>query len=248
VVLAILVANEVRAQENCGEFKITEAQRRYSNGNFNDVFLLLNPCLEDGFTNNEKVVAYKLTAQSYLAIDSLGKATDAIRKMLLLNPSYEPEGDLAVSVKFARIVNFLKNATDRVIQVSSVSKKLEDINKAPATVMVLTSEEIVQRGYIDLEALFNDLPGFDVSRTYGSTYSNIYQRGYRSSNTDRTLFMINGIEENDFWGNFVYWNRQFPITNVSRIEIVYGPASTMYGANAFLGVVNVITKQPFDDN
>ncbi|MEO6286367.1 MAG: TonB-dependent receptor [Dyadobacter sp.] len=245
-VLAILVAGEVRAQENCGEFKITEAQRRYSNGNFNDVFLLLNPCLEDGFTNNEKVVAYKLTAQSYLAIDSLGKATDAIRKMLLLNPSYEPEGDLAVSTKFARIVNFLKNATDRVIQVSSVSKKLEDINKAPATVMVLTSEEIVQRGYIDLEALFNDLPGFDVSRTYGSTYSNIYQRGYRSSNTDRTLFMINGIEENDFWGNFVYWNRQFPITNVSRIEIVYGPASTMYGANAFLGVVNVITKQPAD--
>jgi outer membrane receptor for ferrienterochelin and colicins len=245
-VLAILVAGEVRAQENCGEFKITEAQRRYSNGNFNDVFQLLNPCLEDGFTNNEKVVAYKLTAQSYLAIDSLGKATDAIRKMLLLNPSYEPEGDLAVSTKFARIVNFLKNATDRVIQVSSVSKKLEDINKAPATVMVLTSEEIVQRGYIDLEALFNDLPGFDVSRTYGSTYSNIYQRGYRSSNTDRTLFMINGIEENDFWGNFVYWNRQFPITNVSRIEIVYGPASTMYGANAFLGVVNVITKQPAD--
>lgn len=246
LLLAILVTGEVRAQENCGEFKITEAQRRYTNGNFQDVFALLNPCLENGFTTNEKAVAYKLIAQSYLAIDSLEGATISIRQMLLVNPSYEPDGDLSVSTKFARIVNFLKNATDRVIQVSSVSKKLEDINKAPATVMVLTAEEIVQRGYIDLEALFNDLPGFDVSRTYGSTYSNIYQRGYRSSNTDRTLFMINGIEENDFWGNFVYWNRQFPITNVSRIEIVYGPASTMYGANAFLGVVNVITKQPTD--
>lgn len=232
--------------QDCGAFKIGEAQKRYGNGNFTDVFTLLNPCIESGFSNNEKAVAYKLIAQTYLAMDSLESGTRAIREMLLLNPSYEAEGDLSVSTKFARIVNLLKNATDRVIQVSSVSKKLEDINKAPATVLVLTGEEIAQRGYIDLEALFNDLPGFDVSRTYGSTYSNIYQRGYRSGNTDRTLFMVNGIEENDFWGNFVYWNRQFPVTNVSRIEIVYGPASTMYGANAFLGVVNVITKQPFE--
>ena len=87
-------------------------------------------------------------------------------------------------------------------------------------------------------------PGFDVSRTFGSTYVNLYQRGYRSNNTDRTLFLVNGNEENDFWGNWVYWAKQFPLTHVKQVEIVYGPASTMYGANAFLGVVNVVTKSP----
>ncbi|MBE9461783.1 TonB-dependent receptor plug domain-containing protein [Dyadobacter subterraneus] len=236
----------VYGQDICGEFKIAEAQKKYSNGNFQEVFGLLDPCLKEGFTDLEKINAYKILSMTYLAIDSTEKATENIKQMLTMNPAYEPDLDLSVSVRFIAIVNQLKNAQERVVRVSSVSKKLEDINKAPATVMVLTGEEIRQRGYIDLEALFSDLPGFDVSRTYGSTYSNIYQRGYRSSNTERTLFMINGIEENDFWGNFVYWNRQFPISNVSRIEIVYGPASTMYGANAFLGVVNVITKQPGD--
>jgi outer membrane receptor for ferrienterochelin and colicins len=236
----------VIGQDICGEFKIAEAQKKYNNGNFQEVFSLLVPCLKEGFSDTEKINAYKILSMTYLAIDSTEKATENIRQMLGMNPAYEPDLDLSVSVRFIAIVNQLKNAQERVVRVSSVSKKLEDINKAPATVMVLTSEDIRQRGYIDLEALFSDLPGFDVSRTYGSTYSNIYQRAYRSSNTDRTLFMINGIEENDFWGNFVYWNRQFPISNVSRIEIVYGPASTMYGANAFLGVVNVITKQPGD--
>ena len=112
--------------------------------------------------------------------------------------------------------------------------------------MVITEEDIKARGYIDIEAMFSDLPGFDISRTFGNTYSNIYQRGYRSNNTDRTLFLVDGVEENDLWSNVAYISRQYPISNIKRVEIIYGPASTMYGANAFVGVINVITKKPED--
>lgn len=243
--LGILAINtKAIAQQGCGDYKIKDAQESYDRANFNGVFSSLMPCLENGFDDKQKILAYKLLALTYLAIDSTQQANSAIVQMLNYNPSYEPESDLLLPYRFVNLVNVVKESRTQSMQVTSVSKKPEDLYKAPATVMVLTEEDIRQRGYTDLEILFNDLPGFDVSRTYAITYSNVFQRGYRSDNTERTLFMVDGIEENDLWSNIVYWATQIPITNVKRIEIVYGPASTIYGANAFLGVVNVITKTP----
>ncbi len=128
------------------------------------------------------------------------------------------------------------------LKISSVSKKPEQLLKTPQTVIVITSEQIKRRGYTDLEQLFHDLPGFDISRGNGTQYSQIYQRGYRTKNTEKTLLMIDGVEENDLWSNSVWLSRQYPLSNIERVEIIYGPAATVYGANAFLGVINIVTK------
>lgn len=128
------------------------------------------------------------------------------------------------------------------LKVTSVSKKNESARETPQTVIVITKDEIQSRGYSDIEQIFHDLPGFDISRSVGTEYSQIYQRGYRSNNTDRTLFLVDGVEENDLWSNSTWISLQHSISNIERIEIIYGPASTIYGANAFLGVVNIITK------
>ncbi|HVZ22462.1 MAG TPA: TonB-dependent receptor, partial [Vicinamibacterales bacterium] len=98
--------------------------------------------------------------------------------------------------------------------------------------------------YTDLEAVLRDLPGFDFSRRAGSSYSNVYQRGYRSLETNRTMLLIDGVEDNDLASSTAWISRQFPLSDIDRIEVVYGPASTMYGANAYAGVINVVTKQP----
>jgi outer membrane receptor protein involved in Fe transport len=132
------------------------------------------------------------------------------------------------------------------IQVTSVSKKAESVLTAPQTVIVLTEDEILKRGYSDLEQLIHDLPGFDITRSAGDEYAAIYQRGYRSNNTDRTMIMIDGVEQNDLWSQSAWIQRQYPISHIKRVEVVYGPASTVYGANAFLGVINVITKTDAD--
>lgn len=132
------------------------------------------------------------------------------------------------------------------IEIVSASKRPEKIKEAPATVIVLSAEDIRRRGYVDLEQMLHDLPGFDISRGNGTVYSQIYQRGYRSNNTDRTLLLIDGVEENDLWKGTAWISRQYPITSIKRVEVVYGPASTVYGANAFAGVINVITKDPED--
>jgi len=55
--------------------------------------------------------------------------------------------------------------------------------------------------------------------------------------------MIDGRVENHLWSQQVFLSRQYPINMISRIEILYGPASVKYGANAFLGVINLITKK-----
>ncbi len=132
------------------------------------------------------------------------------------------------------------------VEVTSVSKNAENILEAPASIIAISAEEIKQRGYIDLEQIFHDLPGFDISRGNGTLYSQIYQRGYRSNNTDRTLLLVDGVEENDLWKGTVWLSRQYPISNIKRVEVIYGPSSTMYGANAFVGVINIVTKDSED--
>lgn len=130
------------------------------------------------------------------------------------------------------------------VTVSSVSKKAEDLNTAPATVKLVTQEEIMDRGYKDLIDVLSDLPGFDISKTFSGAGANIYQMGFRQENTERTLFMVDGVEENDLWLNWAYISRQYPLANIKAVEILYGPSSTMYGPRAFIGAINVITYSP----
>lgn len=236
--ILLLLANPILAQ-NCDERQLNEAKNLYDKGSFSEVVSLLQPCLKNGFSEKEKVEGFRLTAMSHIAMDDLLKAQDAVANLLRIDILYDPSiYDLP---KFAQMVADYK-AGRTIVQVTSVSKKAEDILEAPATVMVITDEQIQNRGYIDLIDAISDLPGFDISKIYGVTYANVYQRGFRQNNTERTLFLIDGVEENDLWTNTAFISRQYPLTNIERIEVVYGPASTMYGPNAFVGVINVITK------
>ena len=63
----------------------------------------------------------------------------------------------------------------------------------------------------------------------------MYQLGFRQESTQRTLLMIDGIEENDLYSNIAYISRQYPISNIKAVEILYGPSATMYGPRAFMG-------------
>jgi hypothetical protein len=131
--------------------------------------------------------------------------------------------------------------------ITSLSKKAEDVDLAAATVVVIKAEEFANRGYNDLIDLLSDQPGFDISKIQSAFYANVYQRGFRQENTERTLLLIDGIEENDIWSNVAYISRQYPLSNISAVEIVYGPASTIYGARAFAGAINIVTKSALNN-
>ncbi|RLD77973.1 MAG: hypothetical protein DRJ10_11085, partial [Bacteroidetes bacterium] len=228
------------AQTNCDWSTIDDASENYKIGNFNQVITLLEKCLSEGFNEKQKVQAYRLLAKTRFALDQDSTATASISELLKIDPQFQPDY-LSDSPKFISILNSIKDKNNALL-VTSVSKKAENINEASATVVVITEKDIRERGYSNIEEIFYDLPGFDAIRGRGPGYSLLYQRGYRSISNDRTILLIDGIEENDLASDNMPISRQYPLSHIKRIEYVYGPTSTMYGANAFIGVINIVTK------
>jgi len=243
-ILLALGSTRLAAAEACAT-QLEDARSAYLRGDFAAVWTLADACLAlQGTTAAERAAALELRAKARLGADDVDGAREAVVRLLRESPDFtgkageDPPQFIAIVRQMSRELR--QGAT------SAVSKTNESLLDAPATVVVVTGEQIRLRGYADLEAVLRDLPGFDISRARGQSYSNIYQRGYRSEATNRTLLIVDGVEQNDLFSNVAYLSRQYPLSNIDRVEVVYGPASTMYGANAFLGVINVITKEPED--
>lgn len=128
-------------------------------------------------------------------------------------------------------------------EVVTPSRARTRVREAPAAVYVITARQIEERGYKTLVDALHDVPGFDIIHVYGIFPELIHQRGLVGNN-QRTLLYIDGILDNNLTENAVLAGSiRYPLFNVERIEIVSGPASAVYGANAFNGVINIITKE-----
>jgi iron complex outermembrane receptor protein len=132
-----------------------------------------------------------------------------------------------------------------VVSASNVSEKLSEV---PATMIVISKQDILERGYYSLSEMFSDLPGMDISRPYGDQTVFNYWRGFRSAYSQPYIFMIDGMSCNDIFYNQPQIMDNIPLSNIEKVEIVYGPVSAVYGANAFMGVINVITKKNVKEN
>lgn len=239
-----LLPMAVHAQGTVCDAALLKAADAYQVGDFDRVRTLLRSCTTSAATysdDRKRDDALALLASALLAQDSVTQAQTYVTQLLDANPDFQPRSDDLLA--FRRMVEAVRGLA-RASSVSSVSKVEENQYEAPATVLLLTAEDLRARGYLDLEQLLHDLPGFDISRANGILYSNIYQRGYRSNNTNRMLLLVDGVEENDLWGNIAYLSRQYPMSNIESVEVVYGPASTMYGSNAFTGVISIRTRAP----
>ncbi len=127
------------------------------------------------------------------------------------------------------------------VDVSLASGIEESIFDAPAAMVVITAEDIQQRGYTNLAEVITDLPGFDIILANGTSYIFAYQRGYRTPFTQRTLLMVDNEVDNHLWTHEAVMTRQYSLSNIKKIEVLYGPASAIYGPNAFLGIINIVT-------
>lgn len=125
----------------------------------------------------------------------------------------------------------------------------QPVGKAPAVASVITAEDIKAMGATDLDEVLETVPGLHVA-TSTTGYNPIYTiRGVYSNNNPQVLVLINGVsisnlflgDRNRVWGGM-------PVQAISRIEVVRGPGSAVYGADAFAGVINIITKSKQDIN
>ena len=244
LILIIISSSALYSQSNMS--KIKSLDKEYQTGNFHETKTELMKCRRLGFENNEtRIEANRLLAKTYIALDQNDSAIIVIAETLKMDSKFEASPMLNDPPRLFEIIDSIQRITSK-FTVTSISKKAENINEAPATAILINQDQINRRGYLDIEAMLYDLPGFDISRSNGNLYSHIYQRGYRSINTNRSLFLIDGIEDNDLWSSNVYLSRQYPLSNIKNVEVLYGPTSTMYGSNAFLGVINIVTKEPLD--
>ena len=134
----------------------------------------------------------------------------------------------------------------QTVPVVSASRLPQDPTWAPAKVVVVTASDLRRRGYLDLEEVLHDLAGFDFEKGFGSHWSQIYMRGERSTNSDRFILIWDGVIQNDIWAQVTWFERQFPLSAIDRIEVMYGPASLLYGSNAMSGIIQVFTRKPED--
>lgn len=126
----------------------------------------------------------------------------------------------------------------RVITASRVSEPLQE---APATIRVIRREEIRARGYRSLLDLFRDLPGFKVERGVQEHFFNqLSVRGLPGP--DKVLVLLDGHRITGPTNEPLPLLENTSLVLVQRVEVVYGPASALYGADAVAAVVNLITR------
>lgn len=136
---------------------------------------------------------------------------------------------------------FAQTQTPRIADqiIVTASDLPETVESTPATVTVVTKKEIDDRAARGVADVLREVPGLSVSRTgsLGKTTS-VFVRGASSK---QVLVLWNGIEINDPYFSGYNWG-QFSTVGVQRIEVARGPFSSLYGADAVGGVVNIITS------
>lgn len=112
---------------------------------------------------------------------------------------------------------------------------------SPATAHVITEETIRARGYATLLDLLEDIPQIEIQHSASvDTRNTITSQGINSN--ERLQIFIDGVRVTPVTGNFYALGRQFSLRNAKQVEIILGPMSALYGADAFTGVINIVTK------
>ena len=131
--------------------------------------------------------------------------------------------------------------------VSIATGTAQPISRAPAVASVITAEHIKQIGATELDQVLETIPGLHVAVS-ARGYSPIYTiRGVYSDTNPQVLMLINGIPiTNVFAGDRSQVWAGMPVNDIARIEVIRGPGSAVYGADAYAGVINIITKDAND--
>ncbi len=132
------------------------------------------------------------------------------------------------------------------VEVTTVSKKEGTLFKTPASITVLTSEDIRRSGHQSIPEVLRMVPGVHVAKIDENKWA-ITARGFNRLYAGKLLVLIDGRTVYTPLYSGVYWDVQdLMLEDVERIEVVKGPGGTLWGANAVNGVINIITKKAKD--
>lgn len=130
--------------------------------------------------------------------------------------------------------------------VTVASKKEQRVDASPMSISVIDEKEIRLSGARNIPELLRRVVGVDVL-SISSTDYNVSFRGFNQEGEGKVLVMVDGRTMYlDFYGIVLWDALPISMVEIKQIELVRGPGSSMYGGNAFNGVINIITKSPGD--
>ena len=168
-------------------------------------------------------------------------------KEKLKNMTYEDLIDMPYEefVQLSEMVGVSVDELMKIImnqEVVTASKNVQLSSEAPATVFIITKDQINNRNYSYLDEVLTDIPGIEIQHKSVSEYSNYYTiRGIAGN--EKFIIMQDGVKINSTNGTPHVIGKNYFIENAERIEIIIGPGSALYGADAFTGIINIITNK-----
>ncbi len=126
------------------------------------------------------------------------------------------------------------------IMVMSATKRLQKLSEVPGSVTIITEKEIKQSGALTIFEALRNLA--DITIINEGLFNTIRFRSMQAAYNNKILVLIDGRKVNTMdWGNFD-GDLGINLANVKQIEVIKGPGSSLYGANAYAGVISIVTK------
>jgi len=132
--------------------------------------------------------------------------------------------------------------------VTGASKHEQRVSEAPASVTIVTAEQIQRFGWRTVGEILDGVRSIHVTRDRNYAFAGVRGFSPPSAYGERTLIMLDGFRINNplYDGGNVDRNIPIDVDDIDRIEVILGPGSALYGTNAVLGVVNIITRRGRD--
>lgn len=132
------------------------------------------------------------------------------------------------------------------LEMTTATKTAGKSDVAPAITEIITSDQILQRGYQNLGQLLNDIANNHQDRSNWGIGEPVHQNvgfGFRFDSGQNILLLFNGQRLNAFLPGNRFGGEEYLLDNIERIEIIRGPGSALYGTGAFTAVINIISKR-----
>jgi iron complex outermembrane recepter protein len=151
--------------------------------------------------------------------------------------SAEPTGDELIDLSIEQLAD---------LKITSASRIAESLRDTPASVFVITADEIRRSGVTSIPEALRLAPGVEVARRSAYEWS-VSIRGFNSDLANKLLVLVDGRSVYSPLFAGVFWDVQDTLLeDVERIEVVSGPGGTLWGSNAVNGVINIITRKSAD--
>lgn len=239
IIIAILLLSAVRLPaQTVSEMRqiYTQAEGAYQLGQFDQTIELLQRNIGT-FQGNVLQNALRLLSLCYLAQDNKEESERYAQLLLDANPYYTSAQDPA---RFEDMITLLKSGRSSTI--TTASSQAEDISEAPVPVTIITREMIdrLSNNKSLGQILATYVPGLSEVSSY--SISNIAMHGVYTSGQEKILIMENGHRMNARSTNNGKVDYAISTEKIDHIEVLRGPASSLYGNVALTAVVNIITR------